>query len=138
MRRALLMLVSLAACGAVFAASHDLATFVGEYDLDSDGKVSMEEFLKERDRRFASTDVDHGGGISKEEYLSEFRARLMYAKPDPEKIAAQMKQTEVRFGVLDVNKDGHISQAEFQHSGWSMFNEHDYNRDGAVSMADKQ
>ena len=136
--RALLALAALTVCGTASAASHDLATFVGEYDLDSDGKVSMEEFLQERDRRFASTDVDRDGGISREEYLSEFRARLMYSKPEPDKITAQMKQTEVRFGVLDVNKDGHISAAEFQHSGWSMFGEHDYNRDGAVSLADKQ
>jgi Ca2+-binding EF-hand superfamily protein len=128
----------LAASGGAFAASHDLATFIGEYDLDHDGKVSMEEFVKERDRRFASTDTDRDGGISKDEYLSEFRARLMYSKPEPEKAAAQMKQTEVRFGVLDVNKDARISAAEFQHSGWGMFTEHDYNKDGAVSMADQQ
>lgn len=132
------------ACGAVVllpmlaqAASHDLATFVGEYDLDRNGSVSMEEFQKERERRFAATDTDHDGRISKAEYMDEFRARLMFGKPDAATLDKQMQQTDVRFGVLDVNKDGAISPAEFIHSGWSMFNEHDYSRDGAVSMADK-
>lgn len=120
-----------------FAASHDLATFIGEYDLDGNGSVSKEEFQKERERRFASTDVDHDAGISKDEYMAEFRSRLMFSKPEASKIEGQMKQTEVRFNVLDVNKDGRISSAEFSHSGWTMYTEHDYNRDGAVSMADK-
>lgn len=120
------------------AASHDLATFVGEYDLDANGSVSMEEFQKERERRFAATDTDHDGRIAKGEYMDEFHARLMFSKPDAAAMEKQMKQTEVRFGVLDVDKSGFISAAEYFHSGWGMFNEHDYNRDGAVSMADKQ
>lgn len=119
------------------AASHDLATFVGEYDLDGNGSVSKEEFQRERERRFAATDADRDGGISEAEYLAEFRARLMYSKPDRETVDRQMAQTAARFRVLDDNKDGRISSAEFQSSGWGMFGEHDYNRDGAVSMADK-
>jgi Ca2+-binding EF-hand superfamily protein len=120
----------------ILAASHDLGTFIGEYDLDRNGSVSKEEFQKERERRFASTDVNHDGGIAHDEYLEEYRARLMYSKPAPEAVEKQMKQTDVRFKVLDVNKDGMISAAEFTHSGWNMFGEHDYNRDGAVSMDD--
>lgn len=135
------MLLSLAAVAALlpapaFAASHDLATFIGEYDLDGNGLVSKEEFQKERERRFASTDVNHDGGISLEEYLEEFRARLMFGKPGSASVEKQMKQTEVRFGVLDSNKDGRISPAEYFHSGWNMFNEHDYDRDGAISAGD--
>ena len=41
------------------AASHDLATFVTEYDLDRDGQVSKEEFLEARVARFAATDTDN-------------------------------------------------------------------------------
>lgn len=119
------------------AASHDLATFVGEYDLDRNGIVSKEEFQKERERRFASTDTDHDGSISPAEYTDEFRARLMFSKPDPQSIDRQLQQTAVRFKALDSNQDGRISPAEFQSSGWNMFGEHDYNRDGAVSMADR-
>jgi Ca2+-binding EF-hand superfamily protein len=131
------VLVSALASAAVNAASHDLATFVLEYDLDGDGIASMEEFQKERERRFASTDVDHDGGISRDEYVDEFRARLMFSKPDAETVTRQIEQTHVRFDVLDTNHNGAISAAEFYHSGWGMFDEHDYNRDGAVSLADE-
>jgi hypothetical protein len=30
-----------------------------------------------------------------------------------------------------------MSSAEYFYSGWRMYAEHDYSRDGAVSMADK-
>ncbi len=119
------------------AASHDLATFIGEYDLDKDGSVSKEEFQKGRMLRFAATDVNNDEGVSHEEYAEEFRARLVAKNPEPAAIERQMKQTDVRFKVLDSNKDGRISFAEFSYSGWRMYAEHDYTRDGAVSLADK-
>jgi Ca2+-binding EF-hand superfamily protein len=119
------------------AASHDLMTFVEEYDLNHDGAVSKEEFAQERDRRFAVTDVDHDGAVTREEYSNEYRGRLAQKKLDPEKVERQMKQTEVRFNAIDSNKDGKISPAEFAHSGWSMFTHHDYTKDGTVSAKDK-
>src|SRR5688572_7124634 len=119
------------------AASHDLATFVAEYDLDKDGKVSKEEFLEARQQRFAATDSDRDHGVSQQEYLEEYRVRLMATRPDPEKAQRQLKQTDVRFKALDSNKDGRISFAEYSYSGWRMYAEHDYDRDGAVSLADK-
>jgi hypothetical protein len=120
-----------------FAASHDLATFVAEYDLDKDGKVSKEEFQEVRQQRFAATDSNQDRGVSHEEYVAEYRVRLMATKPDPEKAQRQLKQTDVRFQALDSNKDGRISFAEYSYSGWRMYAEHDYDRDGAVSLADK-
>lgn len=120
-----------------FAASHDLATFVTEYDLDKDGSVSKEEFLKERERRYAATDTNNDDGVSREEYSSEFHTRLLAKSSDAELIERQMKQTDVRFKVLDTNKDGRLSFAEYSYSGWRMFGEHDYDRDGVVSLADQ-
>jgi Ca2+-binding EF-hand superfamily protein len=120
-----------------FAASHDLATFVADYDLDKDGKVSKEEFQEVRQQLFATTDSNQDQGVSHEEYVAEYRARLMATKPDPGKAQRQLKQTDVRFKALDSNKDGRISLAEYSYSGWRMYAEHDYDRDGAVSLADK-
>lgn len=119
------------------AASHDLATFVADYDLDKDGKVSKEEFLEARQQRFAATDNNQDQGVSHEEYVEEYRVRLMATKPEPEKAQRQLKQTDVRFKALDSNKDGRISFAEYSYSGWRMYGEHDYDRDGAVSLADE-
>lgn len=131
------LLVALALPLVASAASHELETFVGEYDLDRNGIVSKEEFQKERERRFSSTDTNHDGVLSRSEYFDEFRGRLMYSKPDPETVERQLGQTNVRFDSLDSNNDDAISLAEFYHSGWSMFGEHDYNRDGTVSIADQ-
>jgi hypothetical protein len=119
------------------AASHRLETFVGEYDLDRNGSVSKEEFQRERERRFSSTDTNHDGLLSRAEYFDEFRGRLMFSNPDAETVERQLGQTDVRFDSLDSNGDDAISLAEFYHSGWNMFGEHDYNRDGAVSIADQ-
>jgi len=137
MRTVLRLCVFLAFPMLASAASHDLMTFIGEYDLDHNGSVSKEEFDQERDRRFALTDVDHDGGLSHDEYVGEFRARALEKKPTAEKLAAQMKQADVRFGVLDSNKDARISPAEYASSGWAMFVHHDYTKDGAVSAKDK-
>ena len=130
-------IVSLVLPALGFAASHDLATFVADYDLDKDGKVSKEEFQAARQQRFAATDSNQDQGVSHEEYVAEYRLRLMATKPDTEKAQRQMKQTDVRFKALDSNKDGRISFAEYSYSGWRMYAEHDYDRDGAVSLADK-
>lgn len=119
------------------AASHDLATFVEEYDLDGNGSVSKEEFQEGRVKRFAATDVNNDEGVSHDEYAEEFRTRLVEKNPEPAVLERQMKQTDVRFKVLDSNKDGRLSFAEYSYSGWRMYGEHDYNRDGAVSMDDK-
>jgi Ca2+-binding EF-hand superfamily protein len=118
------------------AASHDLKTFITEYDLDHDGSVSKEEFADEREHRFIATDANHDGGLSHDEYVGEYRARLMLRKPDEKTVERQMKQADVRFTALDSNKDGRITRAEYAHSGWRMFTEHDYMDDGAVSEKD--
>jgi hypothetical protein len=132
----LISCVLLAAPMAASAASHDIKIFITEYDLDHDGSVSKEEFADEREHRFISTDADHDGGLTHDEYVGEYRARMLAGKPDEKAIERQMKQADVRFTVLDSNKDGKISRAEYAHSGWTMFTEHDYTDDGTVSAKD--
>jgi hypothetical protein len=132
----------LAACMLTFtaalasAASHDINVFVTEYDLNHDGAVSKEEFADERERRFITTDANHDGGLSHDEYVGEYHARLMSQHPDEKIVERQIKQADVRFNVLDSNKDGRISRAEYAFSGWRMFTEHDYTKDGVVSAQD--
>ena len=118
------------------AASHDIKEFIVEYDLNHDGSVSKEEFADERERRFIATDANHDGGLTQDEYVGEYRTRLMGKNPDAKTVERQMKQADVRYGVLDSNKDGHISRAEYACSGWSMYSKHDYTNDGAVSARD--
>ncbi len=145
--RTILAVVALAAAlaaGTAFAASHARDTFIKEQDQNGDGVVSKDEFAATRALQFAATDADRNGSLSRSEYVGEFKARLekKLATDDraPEKKEEererQMRQADVRFGVLDSDNSGAITRAEFDYSGWRMFNHHDTNNDGAVSAAD--
>ncbi|MBI1682525.1 EF-hand domain-containing protein [Caulobacter hibisci] len=144
-RKSLILAAALAAVSApAFAASHARDTFIKEQDVNGDGVVSKEEFVITRDQLFKAIDADKNGSLSKEEYVGEFKARLekrLAASTDPaekkeEERVRQMRQADVRFGVLDSDKSGAITAAEFAYSGWRMFVTHDTNKDGTVSAAD--
>jgi hypothetical protein len=124
------------------AASHDRDTFIAEQDLDKDGKVSKDEFAAGREKEFARMDANHDGGLSHDEYVGDFKTRLdaklltLPAGEREEERVREMRQADVRFGVLDTDKNGKITPAEFSYSGWSMFMHHDTNKDGFVSKDD--
>lgn len=127
----------------VLAASHSSTTFIAEQDLNGDGKVLLEEFRLGRQVEFARIDFNADGALNEAEYLGEFEGRLMLRigkMPDAEKrkeeLQRQMRQAKVRFGVLDADKNGSISQEEFQAAGLRMFKLHDRNQDGVVDDAD--
>lgn len=136
--------VSLGVAAPAFAASHARDTFIKEQDLNGDGSVSKEEFKAGREKQFARIDADHNGVLSHDEYVGEFKTRLTArlaastdtAEKKEEERVRQERQAEVRFGVLDSDKSGGITSAEFEYSGWRMFVTHDTNKDGAVSAAD--
>ena len=127
-----------------FAASHARDTFIKEQDTNGDGSVGKEEFKVGREKQFAGIDANHDGELSHDEYVGEFTARLTKrlaastdtAEKKEEERVRQLRQADVRFGVLDSNKSGGITLAEFEYSGWRMFVTHDTNNDGAVSAAD--
>lgn len=48
----------------------------------------------------------------------------------------QIRQTHVRFGVLDKDKDGKMSQAEYNLSGARAFAKQDNDKDGIVTATD--
>lgn len=147
MKTRAILTVTLAAVlttGAAHAASHARDTFIKEQDQNGDGVVSKDEFAATRAIQFARTDADNNGSFSQAEYVGEFKARLEKTLAASDRTAAdreeervrQMRQVNIRFGVLDSDKSGAITRAEFDYSGWRMFNHHDTNNDGAVSIAD--
>lgn len=141
---AALAATALGVAAPAFAASHARDTFIKEQDLNGDGVVTKEEFKAGREKQFATIDANHDGVLSHDEYVGEFTARLtkrLAASTDtPEKKEEermrQLRQADVRFGVLDTDKSGGITPAEFEYSGWRMFVTHDTNKDGTVSAAD--
>jgi hypothetical protein len=140
---AAILAASSVATGAV-AASHARDTFIKEQDQNGDGAVSKDEFAATRQIQFARTDTDKNGSLSHDEYVGDYKARLekslaastQTAEKKDEEHMRQMRQAEVRFGVLDSDKSGAITAAEFAYSGWRMFTTHDSNNDGVVSAAD--
>lgn len=140
----ILAAVLVAVSAPALAASHARDTFIKEQDVNGDGVVTKEEFVVTRDKLFAAIDADRNGVLSRAEYVGEFKGRLEKrltastesAEKKEEERVRQMRQADVRFDVLDSDKSGGITPAEFAYSGWRMFVVHDTNKDGTVSAAD--
>ena len=106
-RRRAIALAATALLVAVTPAWAKNSTLVGQFDLDNDGTVDLEEAKKagaamfdkldvDKDgtltrkelhgrlsrKEFAAADVDHDGALSKEEYLSAVEARFKAADAD--------------------------------------------------------
>ena len=116
------------------SAGHGKRSFVETYDTDGDGQVTLVEFMTEREVGYGQRDADGDGTVHEEEYVSEYEVRLeqeLKAQHD-----RQIKQAYVRFNVLDQDKDGTISLAEFNASGSRMFSKLDTNGDGIVNEED--
>lgn len=114
--------------------SHTAAGFVELYDENGDGKVDRAEYQRVRGAQFARTDSNGDDQLSLEEYLAEFETRV------DRRIDAMDqggdRQVHVRFGVLDGDKNGHMTFAEYQVSGKRLFETADRNKDGVVDAAD--
>lgn len=134
----------IALSGAAHAAPHEGSAFIHDYDADYDGQVTRAEFDAGRVARFKATDANGDGWVSEDEYVKEYSARLeqQLAASDrsedkkTEERQRQIRQTHVRFGVLDKDKDQKMSQAEYDASGARAFAEQDNDKDGIVTAAD--
>ncbi|AWH53542.1 hypothetical protein C1924_10295 [Stenotrophomonas sp. ESTM1D_MKCIP4_1] len=114
--------------------SHTAAGFLELYDENGDGKVDRAEYDRVRAAQFARTDGDADGQLSLDEYLAEFETRV-----DRRIDALDQggdRQVHVRFGVLDADKNGHMTFAEYQVSGKRLFDTADRNKDGVVDAVD--
>jgi hypothetical protein len=114
--------------------SHSLEGFIDINDLDGDQRVTAAEFKQIRRGIFDSTDTNKDGWVNPEEYTLEFTNRLDRLARQVRR--AQMKQAEVRYRVLNTNKDAGINLDEFAVSGARIFSGWDLNNDGLVSAAD--
>ena len=141
--------LTLAAAAASFTAlpaqaQHAGNAFLAAYDSDKDGRVPRAEYDAARAARFAASDADHDGTISEAEYVGEFSARLEQqlaasgssAEKQAEERTRQIRQTHVRFGVLDTSKDGRIDRAEYDAIAAKSFAEQDADKDGVITAAD--
>ncbi|MDG2533270.1 hypothetical protein P6144_06400 [Sphingomonas sp. HITSZ_GF] len=125
-------------------AQHAGGAFLAAYDTNHDGKLPRAEYDAARAERFAATDADKDGSISEAEYVGEYSARLDRqlaasgdsAEKQAEERTRQIRQTHVRFGALDTNKDGRIDRAEYDAIAGRTFAEQDADKDGVITAAD--
>lgn len=114
--------------------SHTAEGFLALYDGNGDGKAERGEFDQARATQFARTDTNGDGRLGQDEYFAEYEGRL------DRHIATQTggsdKQTRVRYGALDTDKDGKMTFAEYQVSGKRTFDAADRSHDGVVDAAD--
>lgn len=113
---------------------HSKDDFFNTYDLDGDGVVTMADFMEVRDLGYRDRDADGDNKVVAEEYVAEYTARLDADLAATRK--GQISQAWVRFEVLDTDKDGILTQEEFQATGKRMFDRLDTNKDGIVDGND--
>jgi hypothetical protein len=141
-----LFAAALAVCG--FAtpalAQHEGGAFLAAYDSNKDGTLTRAEYNAARAERFKATDANGDGSLSEDEYVAEFSGRFekelaASGRSEEKKAEArqrQIRQTHVRFGVLDTDKDKKISLAEYQAIAERAFVEQDADKDGSITAQD--
>ncbi|MGE4429469.1 MAG: EF-hand domain-containing protein [Sphingobium sp.] len=116
------------------ASGHGKNEFLENFDANKDGKVTKEEFAAKRTDKHGEFDLNKNGQINEMEYVAEYTFRL--DKQLAEQRGRQIRQAHFRFGVLDTDKDGLLSAAEFNESGDRMFSRLDTNGDGVIDSKD--
>lgn len=89
-------------------------------DADGDGVVTMEEYLKPKEERFAELDTSGNGSLSGEQLVAWQQAELDY------RVQRMLKR-------YDTDGDGKISKEEFQKPARDRFAERDFNGDGKIT-----
>jgi len=99
--------------------SHRTERFIKLYDLNNDGKVTVDEINSDQSRMFGALDIDDDKSLSVEEMRRRGRS-------------LQLWRTVTMFDLLDVNGDGKISVEEIQGPTKRWFARYDANKNGVL------
>lgn len=114
--------------------THSFKGMLKKYDHNDDKKITPEEIAVERQKIWDLADEDNNGWLSEREYLYEFEDRLDAQITKTRKGA--IKQTYVRFGILDKDENGAMTLAEYQASGHRSFNRFDTDNNDIVTLGE--
>lgn len=140
MKRILIPLLALSASTA-FATSHAQpgAHFIENWDLDGDGRVTLEEAIEKRGDLFYMFDQDENGVLDGAEY-DQFDAtrRADIDMNAGGRDTGPMKQLDARMGRAfnDADGDGMVTRDEFLAGTSDWFALVDRDGDGAITSAD--
>ena len=138
---------------------HGKGKFMGFFDSNEDGEVTLTEFNDSAKARFERIDGDNDGNISKDEfraYIKERRTdrkKKKFARMDTdndgqvtkdEYVAYKTKKAERKFSRMDKNSDGTVNVEEHanckknkhKRHGGRIFHHMDSNDDGSVTQAE--
>lgn len=93
--------------------------FMRLYDLNGDGKVTVEEINDDQGRLFGAMDIDNDKSLSEDEMRRRGRS-------------LQVWRTVTMFDLMDVNGDGKLSIAEIQDPTKRWFKRYDANKNGVL------
>lgn len=97
--------------------------FVELFDLNKDGKVSLDEILADQKRLFNAIDINGDGKLS----IAEIRRRGRFL---------QLWRTTTVFDLLDANGDGMLTLDEILAPTARWFKRYDRNGDGALDVSE--
>jgi len=114
--------------------THDFKGLLIKYDANDDKVITPQEIASVREATWALADENKDGWLSEQEYLYEFEDRLDAQMNKTRKRA--VKQTYVRFGILDKDKNGQMTFEEYQTSGHRSFNRFDTDNNDIITLAE--
>ena len=103
--------------------SRHVARFMMLYDLNNDGKVTIEEINDDQARMFAAMDINNDKSMSVDEIRRRGRS-------------LQIFRTTTLFDLLDTNGDGKLSLDEIQAPSKRWFKRYDTNSDGVMDASE--
>jgi Ca2+-binding EF-hand superfamily protein len=102
-------------------------------DTNNDGVIGDDEAAAQVESVFAAMDGDDDGELTEEEYMSVRMGPGFGQGLNEERQKAMQERKKVRFGEMDADKNGKVSQAEFIAGGKTRFQTADTDKDGKVT-----
>jgi Ca2+-binding EF-hand superfamily protein len=122
-----LVLLAAAETSACAQSRFDPVQAIGKAAANHDGRISRDEFLAARAKRFDQFDRNHDGYIDDQDMPRFVRAN-----------ADRMQKLQAVLNLADANHDGRVSRDEYMAASGRMFERIDVNHDGYIDQGELQ